>query len=502
MNISFLSELQKVLDLVVTLLMEDVARVSVPTVVMAEDDTASTNGKSYVRMPNEFLGVPIQNQMSNAIGLLAHEIGHWLQPLDEIIEVEKATRLDHDVVNLLLDVQLEENIARIMPLFKSNLISVRNDIGSQHKKEYIDGLKKAEVEKDFLSASINGLLLGRFCRDTSHSYSTNMLSNVKDKRLVGFLQDASAFMEAHPTHLPKMLHSIASRYPELCQSQDRTGSANSEGEGIAKVEHINPTSAVSSGNVDELKRFLLSAILIYQGSADSKSLEERLYGLIPPTPDVISASRRIQRRWEVPRASGSVMGPGRMNRLAAVRGDPIPFDVPQSVGKTKPKVQVVLVADWSGSMQGFPWYETRRAAQAVTLAIRSVGGDVRGAIFEDYLMHTKDFSAEIFFSTRVGNLNISDAQGNYTSFGWLPLIWQKFPKHRVVLLTDGNGMTPHAVPVSCRKRTSAILLKVNDGRIRLQVENAVNKFAERFVHVNNLDEIAAAWSLVIPRLAQ
>jgi hypothetical protein len=191
-----------------------------------------------------------------------------------------------------------------------------------------------------------------------------------------------------------------------------------------------------------------------------------------------------------------------MNRLAAVRGDPIPFDVPQSVGKTKPKVQVVLVADWSGSMQGLPWYETRRAAQAVTLAIRSTGGDVRGAIFEDFLMHTKEFSAEIFFSMRVGNLNISDAQGNYTSFGWLPLVWQKFPKHRVVLLTDGNGMTPHAVPVSCRKRTSAILLKVNDGQIRSQVENTVNKFAERFVHVNNLDEIAAAWSLVIPRLAQ
>jgi hypothetical protein len=99
-------------------------------------------------------------------------------------------------------------------------------------------------------------------------------------------------------------------------------------------------------------------------------------------------------------------------------------------------------------------------------------------------------------------LNISDAQGNYTSFGWLPLVWHKFPKHRVVLLTDGNGMTPHAVPVACRKRTSVILLKVNDGQIRLQVENTVNKFAERFVHVNNLDEIATAWSLVIPRLAQ
>ncbi len=502
MNISFLSELQKVLDLVVMLLMDGVARVAVPTLVIADDDTASTNGKSYVRIPNEFLGVPIQDQMSNAIGLLAHEIGHWLQPLDEINEVEKATGIDHSVVNLLLDIQLEENITRIMPLFRSNLISVRSNIGRHHRKEYVDGLKKAEMEKDFLSAAVNGLLLGRFCGDTSRSYSTTMFSNVKDKRLADLLLDASIFMEAHPTHLPKMLNQVANKYPELCHPQNGEGNGDSGGKGTDGDDPLNPTSTVSSGNVEELKKFLQSAILIYQGAADSKSREDRLYGSILPTPDVLSASRRIQRRWEVSRVSGSVMGPGRMNRLAAVRGDPIPFDVPQSIGKTKPKVQVILVADWSGSMQGLPWYETRRAAQAVTLAIRSVGGDVRGAIFEDFLMHTKDFSAEIFFSARVGSLNISDAQGNYTSFGWLPLVWQKFPKHRVVLLTDGNGMTPHAVPVSCRNRTSAILLKVNDGQIRSQVENTVNKFAERFVHVNNLDEIATAWSLVIPRLTQ
>jgi hypothetical protein len=34
------------------------------------------------------------------------------------------------------------------------------------------------------------------------------------------------------------------------------------------------------------------------------------------------------------------------------------------------------------------------------------------------------------------------------------------------------------------------------------VEGTVGKFAEKFVHVNKLDELAAAWSLVIPRLAQ
>jgi hypothetical protein len=497
MNISFLTELQKVLDLVVTLLMDGVARVATPSVVFADDDTASTNGKSYVRMPNEFLGTPIQDQLSNAIGLLAHEVGHWLQPLDDVNAVEKETGLNHSIVNLLLDIQLEENVVRIMPLFRGNLIGLRHEIGNSYKKDYVKGLKKAERGNDFLSAAVSGLLLGRFCEDASCSYSCS--THAKDKRLKDFLLDAGRFTTAPSSSLPSLLRDIACRYPELCKKSE----GDDAGDGMSGLGGFTPpTSAVSSGGVEDLKKFLQSSIVIYAGSADPYEEEGSLGRQTPPAPEVISASRKIQRRWEVPRATGSVMGPGRLNRLGAVRGDPIPFDVPQSSGKTKPKVQVVLVADWSGSMQGTPWHETRKAAQAVTLAVRAAGGDVRGAVFAGHLMHNKDFSPDIFFSSSVGGTSMLDAHGMITSFGWLPLIWQRFPRHRVVLLTDGNGMIPLAIPTSCRNRTSAILLNVTDIRIRLKVEDTVSKFAERFVHVNNLDEIATAWSLVIPRLAQ
>jgi hypothetical protein len=151
-------------------------------------------------------------------------------------------------------------------------------------------------------------------------------------------------------------------------------------------------------------------------------------------------------------------------------------------------------------MNGSRWRETIRAAQSVTLAIRHSGGDVRGAVFEGELIHDRDFSAEIFFSTEIGSMSLMCATGMETSFGWLPLVWQQFPQHRIVVLTDGNGLYPSVVPLACRKRTSAILLQVSSVD-KPMVQATVRRFAEKFVHVTQLDEIASAWAVVIPRRA-
>jgi hypothetical protein len=69
-----------------------------------------------------------------------------------------------------------------------------------------------------------------------------------------------------------------------------------------------------------------------------------------------------------------------------------------------------------------------------------------------------------------------------------------------VVLTDGNGLYPSVVPLACRKRTSAILLQVSSVD-KPQVQATIRRFAEKFVHVTQLDEIASAWAVVIPRRA-
>jgi hypothetical protein len=486
-----LSEIQKMLDLVVSVLMGGIARFASPTVILSDEDTASTDGKAYVKLPLNFLGQPLIDQMENAVALLAHEVGHWLQPLSEIQEVEKHTGFNGDVSNLLLDIQLEENVVRIFPLFSSNLQGLREAIKRKSQQTYVKELKQADKDGDFLSTAIHALLLGRFCGDTSESF-TIMLNHVSDERVMKFIQCANEFKSLRSSDLPLRIASLAKEYPELCQPPVNGN--------FGSIHGLNPTSAVSSGNVEGLAEMLKSAVVIYDGFDNCNHNVGALKGRIAPEPDVLAASRSIQKRWEVPRSAGTMMGPGRLNRLAAVRGDPIPFEVPGTRGRTQPRVKVVLIADFSSSMLGRRWQETRKAAQAVTIAVRNSGGDVRGAVFEGYLMHDKDFDAEVFFSRTIGGQDLSNANGISTSFGWLPLVWQTFPDYRIVLLTDGNGLSPTVIPAACRKRTSAILLQV-DNYDRKQVEGTVCKFAEKFVHVNKLDELAAAWSLVIPRLA-
>lgn len=202
------------------------------------------------------------------------------------------------------------------------------------------------------------------------------------------------------------------------------------------------------------------------------------------------------------------MAPGRLNRLSALRGDPMPFTMPAPIkGKQAPQTKVVLVVDWSGSMgvnENTPWNAALQAAQAIVLAIRSTGGDVRAAIFAEHLWHAPDFSADLLFAASVGSISLFEASGEDTDFSWLPQVWQSFPDYRVVLLTDGNGYPPKAILPSGRKRTSAVLLQVrrNLPANIAQIEDTIRSFTSSYVHVDNLSELAAAWALLIPRRMQ
>lgn len=490
----FTHELQRILDLVVSLLMEGVTRVAAPVVIVSDDDTASTDGMAYVKMPQTFLGQPLSAQLVIAIGLLAHEVGHWLQPLSEIREVERETALDHQVSNILLDIQLEANVARILPLFALNLQELRLSTAKQYRSQYLKGQQEAG---SFPEAAIHALLFGRFCVQSDRSFSAMFTQCTKFSAIHELLEDASFFMDIPSRKLPEKLREFARKYPELCDPSQKDAAA---GAGSFSPAAPDPTGSVSSGNVDGLMRLLASSLAVYNGAGECREVIGTLRGNIKPDAEVMSVCRMIQKRWEVPRSSGTLMGPGRMNRLSAFRGDPIPFEIQSPTGRALPETKVVLVADWSGSMNGSRWRETIRAARAVTLAIRNSGGDVRGAVFEGELIHDRDFSAEIFFSTEIGTVSLTSATGMNTSFGWLPLVWQRFPQHRIVVLTDGNGLYPPVVPTACRKRTSAILLQVSKAD-RAQVQATVRRFAEKFVHVNQLDEIASAWAVVIPRRA-
>ena len=123
---------------------------------------------------------------------------------------------------------------------------------------------------------------------------------------------------------------------------------------------------------------------------------------------------------------------------------------------------------------------------------------MRAALFAEHLWHAPDYSSELLFSRGLGFISLSEANGEDTDFSWIPQVWQTFPQHRVVLLTDGNGYPPKAILPSGRKRTSAVLLQVRTNLpINVgQIEATVQSFASSFVHVDSLRDLAAAWAML------
>ena len=200
------------------------------------------------------------------------------------------------------------------------------------------------------------------------------------------------------------------------------------------------------------------------------------------------------------------MAPGCLDRMAALRDQPVPYSM-QCQRSTRLKDsgvrRIVLAADWSVSMEGPPWLATLAAAQAITLALRSDGGDVRGLLFAGSAWHTADFDADALFFARAlgGGVDLGKAEGSTTRFGWLPEVWQRYPDHQVLVLTDGAGSLPAYIPESCRARTSALLIGLENysDDQREDVRSIAEAIAGKVVEVRSLDDLAGIWATLIPR---
>ena len=497
-----MNELQAILNLISSALLANLASFLTHRLVIAKDDTASTDGRTWIRLPEEFLGIRLGEKMQVFIGLLAHEVGHWLQPLKAIEAVEQKTGLHHDILNLVLDVHLEHCVPVIFPLFAEPLEAVRTVICNAHQLNYEKGYKEADT---FLEAADAALLFGRFCVNPGMSFDVpyaliqrKLTRNrkVDETRMNELLERVACVIRYSCADLPGYIEQLANDFPELCQPDSSFGFEN-------------PLDSLKSGgNGLDIVREILHDLKIDSDQTSARVIEARLCGRNPALAETLALSRLLQKRWDVACKSGVIMAPGRLNRLSAVRGDPMPFTMPASIkGKQAPQTKVVLIVDWSGSMNvndSAPWNAALQAAQAIALAIRSTGGDVRAAIFAEHLWHAPDFSADVLFAASLGPISLCEASGEDTDFSWLPLVWQLFPGYRVVLLTDGNGYPPKAILPSGRKRTSAVLLQVrtNSPATVSQIETTIQAFASSFVHVDDLRELAAAWALLIPRRMQ
>jgi hypothetical protein len=500
--------------------------------VQLDDGSPRTNGRT-VYLPRKFLGFDLLEEAWVGVALLAHEFGHWLQPLAEVQKAEKNTGLDHNTVNLLLDIQDDAMIEAAFPLFGAALKRLRKAAADQVN---VNDLVQAALGDDPFARGYAALFCYRFGIDISGRFRWSSPDKWQAVQHAG-----AAFAELAPEQLPDELQGFAKAFPEFCRpspasqsgshdtaqqdggdqsdSDPQGGQANGTGadesdspageqpneckpeseEGDAEGSSAAGSQSqageppksddapksgqalgvAGSGAADECGKHddggndalileptqladeLMQAVRVYGLPASTDVIKARLEGFIPPSRQVEAAAARIAPRW-MNRQVGSMMAPGRFDRMAALRQEPVPFSQPTGKGKQKSPPRLVLAMDISASMNKPKWGKALTAGQVVQRAIESVSPEGFNGL--EILFFTEDLHKPTnqghkgLFSQWLDSLSMETLPYGGTSFAWLSGVWLEYPEHHVVVVTDGDGDYPPVVSDSCRKRTTVIAI--------------------------------------------
>ena len=88
-------------------------------------------------------------------------------------------------------------------------------------------------------------------------------------------------------------------------------------------------------------------------------------------------------------------------------------------------------------------------------------------------------------------LSFSDMAANFrggTAFTFLDRAWRRWPQHQTLVLTDGDGFMPRALPRD-RARTAVLLI---------DSDLDVSAIADRAIPLDSLDRLASLFALLIP----
>ncbi len=431
---------------------------------------------------------------SISVGLLAHELGHFLQPLDRIQKAAEEEELPHPLVNVVLDVQGETMIQQMVPAWKRPLTNVRGKV-NKRLEEFRKATLSAETkEEGYLPA----LLEARFLKPSSPfsdwgipvNRAAMPLEDVMDvNRLLWLVRDARIIP---PGQLPDLLHELAVKFPWLRKLH-----------GPKAAPPVNVPVFGTEHSADPLTRAMIPKdeeieALMSDGYADVKVRTVRVTTHVP-FPEARRLAGRLSVRWQT-RAAGELLGTEWLDRLDDARGHPVPYRARSGYRGENESLRVVLAVDASGSMLsspvgGGPTLEEQAmiAAQAVSLAVRSSGGEVVGMVFSDHAYAASEGGNILFSARQVAGENglaypagVDVHQG--TSFGFLMDVWRRWPTHRVVVFTDGAGVEPAPLERD-RERTAAVMF----GPAR-ELE-----CASKNVRIDSPEELPYVLGLLVPR---
>jgi hypothetical protein len=443
-------------------------------------DTAATDGVR-IWLPPTFEGVDVAQDTPVAVGLLVHELGHFLQPLKALEEVEQQTGAPHWLGNVVADIQLEAMMASLFPPLADTLTAVRTVVKQARSAEYTTSMLQGRSLTD-IACSV--ALAGRFLKpdvafDDNRHPTPDGVWRVLDRLGVRTVADRARWFAYRlsealclaPNETAAHIAQIMAEFPELRQAAETFPLPG----GVVRV--VGPSgraaqaeAASNTGDHDPLPIQPVASVRTVRGR---------------PRPEAQQAARGLRVHFHTVRGATEIAAPGRLDRRAAVLGELIPLRMGLP-GKERPRPKVLICLDKSGSMKGAKFVLAQTAAQAVVLAVREAGGEVVGILFDD--------SAQIAASGDDALLFCEPDGLSYggTAFEFLADAWRRWSTHVVLLVTDGDGSIPQALPGD-KARTSAILIPPDCD------PGAMGQIAERVVTLTDLRGLAEVMTLLTPR---
>ena len=415
-----------------------------------------------------------------AVGLLVHELGHFLQPLKALEEAEQQTAAPHWLGNIVADVQLEAMMAGLFPPLADTLVAVRTAVKAARLAEYTAAILKG---RNLADVACSVALAGRFCRpaasfdDSGESGSPlwGTLNRHGDPaltiRMTAFAWRLSEAQSLAPNDLPDHVRQIMAEFPELRQ---------------APARHAIPGGGLTVvGPAGRAAQAEAAANTGAHPPATPEPVAVVRVGRSRPRPEAQQAARGLRMHFQVARSATEIVAPDRLDRRAAALGEVVPLRMALP-GKERPRPKVAICLDKSGSMKGAKFVLAQTAAQAVALAVREANGEVVGILFDDSAQVADTGDAALLFSEPDG------LSYGGTAFEFLADAWRRWPAHVILLVTDGDGSIPLALPGD-KARTSAILIPPDCD------PGAMSQIAARVVTLGDLRGLADVMALLTPR---
>jgi hypothetical protein len=181
-----------------------------------------------------------------------------------------------------------------------------------------------------------------------------------------------------------------------------------------------------------------------------------------------------------------IVSPQRYNAHEMIRGNfPYSGFVKHPMGD-KPAVKAVICLDASGSMR--VCYDfAKQCAQAIAISVTQDGGEAVCIRFDHNAYRNLRGTPSVFDKFSEGS----------TSFDFLGSVWDDYPNHLVIVITDGESKVNRQQTYRNKQNTCVIGIALGDEKLR-----DCREWAQFVTSIESIEELPTAINAMLPVMSQ